>query len=97
MPAELKGIVADTANFLEHSVGHRNEMPLAAVPLAHRTGTMTAKIGEFIFTDVAVIPSDAHYPARFDVINLSWTSNHFLKFHETITHGRNETNLIAVD
>jgi len=76
VPVKLDGVISDRGDSNQSRIRNLDESSFRAMALANRTWTIAAKITLRILADMVVIPGDAHYVARLDVINLSWKDSH---------------------
>jgi hypothetical protein len=72
LPEQFNGVVADSTNPGEDRSGHGDEPALRAMALAHRARAIAAQIFLFVVTHMAIVPSDAHRAARFNMVDLGW-------------------------
>jgi hypothetical protein len=71
VPPEFDGIVTDAADLLQLSAGNGHKIYLRPVSLAQGARTVAAKIGLWILSDVAIIPSDSDQTVSFNMVDFS--------------------------
>ena len=76
LPIKLDGVISDGGDSNQSGIRNLDEPSFRAMPLANRTRAIAAEIRLWILADMAIIPGDAHYVARLNVINLSRKDSH---------------------